>query len=204
MTDPVPSKDRFTPEYIAEVVNQLESQGWRPDSRGDPECCDEASAAGAQIIEHQRAEIERLQRLLNKADIERSWAIGQLKEATIPRPIESAPKDMKDFVGWERGAPGIYYRTDDTPDDAAISYGTACYPTHWLPLPLVNLNGASRAAQPPRDSWDANGSAVIDSCIMQWSTEACPGCGATTDGGIRIHAPGCTWFYGACSETALR
>lgn len=52
MTNSLTSKERFTPEYISEVVKELESRGWRPDSRGDPECYDEASAAGAQIIEH--------------------------------------------------------------------------------------------------------------------------------------------------------
>lgn len=53
------------------------------------------------------------------------------------RPIETAPKDGETpLLLWEAGSAFVGYRGADFPDDAACdAMGTACYPTHWRPLP---------------------------------------------------------------------
>jgi hypothetical protein len=82
-----------------------------------------------------RQKAKEMRERFNKA---RAAVLAAMRPAEPPsswQPIETAPKDEKDFLGWECGSVAVYYRTADTPEDAAISSGTACYPTHWMPLP---------------------------------------------------------------------
>lgn len=44
------NKVRFTDEYLNQLRTELESRGWQADARGDAECVDEASAAGAEVV----------------------------------------------------------------------------------------------------------------------------------------------------------
>ncbi len=37
-------------EYLNSVKTELESRGWQPDRNGEPDCVDQASAAGADAI----------------------------------------------------------------------------------------------------------------------------------------------------------
>lgn len=59
---------RFTADYIADVTKELESRGWRPDSRGDADCVDEASAAGADIIRSLQSALTAAQGALDAAN----------------------------------------------------------------------------------------------------------------------------------------
>lgn len=95
---------------------------------------------GADCFRQAAEEIQRLREDLRRTESAHAIVMAENKHykqvaAQLVQPIETAPKDGKDFLGWECGEPGIYYRTEDTPDDAAISFGTAAYPTHWMPLP---------------------------------------------------------------------
>ena len=57
-------------EYLNSVKAELESRGWQPDRNGEPDCVDEASAAGADAISELitlRAECERLRSDYSKA-----------------------------------------------------------------------------------------------------------------------------------------
>jgi hypothetical protein len=60
-----------------------------------------------------------------------------VSEKTKWQPINTAPYDETVFLGWDGHECGFYYRTDDVPNDGALSYPTPmqCYPTHWMPLP---------------------------------------------------------------------
>jgi hypothetical protein len=55
------------------------------------------------------------------------------------QPIVSAPKDGETtMLLWdaENETMEMGFRPTDCPDDAAVDLmGTACYPTHWMPLP---------------------------------------------------------------------
>lgn len=139
MTDQLPSKDQFTPEYIAEVVKQLESQGWRPDSRGDPECCDEASAAGAQIIEQQRVEIQRLREDLRRAE---SARVAILAENTHYKQVAA---DLRQFqVGDAVTYLGVDTKIAEVQTTLVLEGGTVVQPGMLK----------RRAAQPSRDLID--------------------------------------------------
>lgn len=56
------------------------------------------------------------------------------------QPIETAPKDGTQFLGWDQGYFIVVYWEidDDVEEDQCwrISYsGDLMFPTHWMPLP---------------------------------------------------------------------
>ena len=53
------------------------------------------------------------------------------------KPIETAPKDgITNILLFTHGEIFVGIRPTNCPDDAAADLmGTACYPSHWMPLP---------------------------------------------------------------------
>lgn len=67
----------FAPDYIKRVVDELRSRGWKPDRHGDPDCVDEASAAGADIIDALTADVARLRAEMEQLRNAIRWALGE-------------------------------------------------------------------------------------------------------------------------------
>lgn len=97
----------------------------------------------------ERRAVEVLRELRKHGDIADWWELDAALDhaiATIERerwrPIAEAPKDGLPLLLWEAGQAFIGYRGADFPDDAAVDrMGTACYPSHWLPLPDPQPDG---------------------------------------------------------------
>lgn len=72
---------QYKNEYIDEVCKELENRGWQFDSNGDPECYDEASAAGADIIRFLQKDLRQEEILHEREEVLRGEALKEKQQA---------------------------------------------------------------------------------------------------------------------------
>lgn len=109
------------------------------------------------------------------------------------QPIETAPKDgVTPILVYGEGESYIALRPIDCPDDAAATmFGhSACYPTHWMPLPPPPGTGLSHPLPPgTKKCWCATCWPIT---TLDFRFIVCPDCGNKRCPKATNHVNACT------------